>query len=327
MKTKAHKKCASRPGVTTTEYCILLGLIALVSVASLKALGISTFGLFQNSSKTLATHSTLNLLNGSSPTVQGGSATVSLKGNGYYTIVNNASGQPELQLVDGAQGVATNVSSIDGSKMNTLGTLMLANKLAQLAQAETDPALKNYYGQLAKATYYLGGAEGELDDVPGLDLNALVYNNGDALRDVLAYSAQLQDLMKNPPAGLGAAQFQEVMPLAADAYNIALNYRNTLSQFINPNGTVASFADKTTGASGNGGPGSALTNVNLTNTGTGTHRGDYTGLVGYDSLKAAASKILSDNKVESVPVESTLGDAAQVDAIGSATTTSPSANP
>lgn len=309
-----HRKAVS--GVSLTEYGILAGLIALMSVAGLQLLGGATSTLFGAHSQNLTANTPLKLLatpSASKVATSDGSSIVMLQGSGYYSIgVDPATGQPMLQLVNGAEGVATNVSSIDGGRMNTLGTMMMAQSLADLAEQQTDPVLKDYYTKMARAAFYLGGAEGELDDVPGLGFDPPAYTNGNALRDVYLYSQTLQGLLKNPPSQLNSQNFNEVMPLGANVYNIAKNYLNTLSQFISPNGTVVGFANKD-GNSGNGSPGSILAESTLHETSTPVLSNQYEDLQNYTTLKKVAAGVLADNKVSNVPVKSTLANATTID--------------
>lgn len=314
------------PGVSLAEYAILIGLIAIVGMAGLKLLGSSTSGVLQGTAQPLAQGGTLNLL---APVPNAGSAksmpgnqnpVVVMKGGGYYALIPDpTTGQPVLKLVDGSQGVGTNVSSIDGGRMNVLGSMMLAKKLDQLASEEADPTLKAYYEKMARLSYYLGGAEGELDDVPGLDQDVMVYNNGDALRDIYQYSKALQSLLQNPPSNMDSEAMAAVLPLGANVYNIAKNYMNSLSQFITPGGKVTAFANAISNASGSGEPGSAMQESNLIATGTGLHPSDYTRLVDYGRIKTMAKQLLSDKQVDSVPVESTLSSAVSVDEQAQAT--------
>lgn len=312
-------------GVSLSEYAILLGLVGVLSVAGLKALGVSTSNLFQGSSNTLASHNTLSLLDGQPQPIKTNLAasTGPLPGKGYYGIVSDpANGLPVLQLVNGSQGAATNVSSIDGTKMNTLGTIMLANALDKLASAETDPELQNYYSRLARLSYYLGGAEGELDDVAGLQG---YYDNADALRDVLAYKSQLQSLMLQPPPGMDPAAIDAVMPLTANVYNIAQNYANALSKYVKPDGSIQNFYDGQSTTNGN--PGDLLKHIALTAAKPDIPTGrSYDQLVSYDQMKSLSSQVLAAKNVESVPVVSTLTSATEVDAIATdPATASPSA--
>jgi Flp pilus assembly pilin Flp len=304
--TKHH---TYQTGTTMAEYAMLIGLVGVVSIIGLKALGGSTHQLIAGTGTGLKTNNTMSVLK---PISTSNSTAPKLKGTGYYAFVTDSvTGRMTLKMVDGNQGIATNVTSVDGNR-NTLGTLMIANKLQQLADAETDPELQAYYSKMAKLSYYLGGAEGELDDVPDLDLDPGVYNNGQALKDVVMSSQELQLLLQNPPANLqNTAEYAEVMPLAVEVYNIAQNYKNSLSEFISADGTVVSFGSSQANTSGNGSPGSALASNDLI-VGNPAIGASFDDLISYNDMRSRASKVLSDNKVESAPVESTLTDATEV---------------
>jgi hypothetical protein len=311
-----YKSIAAQAGVTLTEYAILIGLLGVLGIAGLKMLGNSTYKLLAGSNDTLANKSTLSLIQAKYNAEQyTGSAAantspvVTLKGSGYYNlVVDPETGQYTMKMVDGASGVATNVTSIDGERMNMLGSLMLANKLAQLAEEESDPLLKEYYHQVAEVSYYLGAAEGEIDEIAGLVPGKTIYGNGAALRDIFNYTQKLDSLLNNPPAGFTGQTYNEIMPLAVDVYNIAQHYENTFERFILPDGSFQMFTTPGTFDK----PGGALVNSDIiANKGTTADR-PYHELVKYEDLRAISDKILSDHKVDSVPVESTLADATVV---------------
>jgi len=251
-----------------------------------------------------------------------GSGIQKTNGNGYYTIaMDPKTGQPVMTLVD-APGMSTNVTSVDG-QVHTLGTLRLAQELYDLSTQQSDPVLKNYYSEMAKWSYYLGGAEGEIDGVGPLSIKG--YSKGDALGDIYLYHNKLQTLINNPPPGANPQQLMQAMPLAADVYNIAKNYLNTLDQFIEPNGKViSSFGTGYCGDSCGfslGEPGSALTNAN----GLGATPDDfrsstsdaapYHQIMSFSEIKKSAYNVLSSYEVESAPVEATLTDASKLDGI------------
>lgn len=346
---KGHQIPQSFHGVAIAEYAMLLGIIGVVVVASLSLLGESTSNLFLQTSTTVTqtqfnwfTPATTNL--GSALAVTGNSSAagvVHLKGGGYYNlVVDPVTGQPMLQMVNGSSGVNVNVSSVEGSRYNTLGGLMLASKLDQLAQQETDPQLKAYYSQLAKYSYYIGGAEGVMDNVKDVSQASVylakidpatglyqAYTLGDGLRDINSYQLQLQTLLTNPPANLNAQEFATVMPYAVDVTNIAQNYLNNFQQFISPTGQVTeNFGDASMCHStavyggcdlGTPGPGAALADVsNAVSNPPNVHEmlgQTYDSLVSLDQLKINASKVLTDYSVQDVPVVSTFKDAVTVD--------------
>jgi len=344
-------------GVALTEYALLLGLVSLLAFAGLGMLGDTSFNLFAQTGNMLSdmgfgqklalknvTTGGLTVTGGSTvfakTAAPGSASSLALKGSGYYQmVIDPVTGQPSLKLVDGSSGVNVNVSSVDGSRFNTLGSIMLANKLDQLASQQTDPQLKDYYSQLAKYAYYMGGAEGVMDNVPGISQGNVqaghydpvtgtlqTYTLGDGLRDINTYQQQLKDLLANPPANLNAQEFQQVMPYAVDVANIGQNYLNNFKQFISPDGQVTqNFGDpsqcQSTGAGGcnlgTPGPGASLADAsNAVANPPGVHEmsgQSYDSLVPLDQLKINASQVLANYNVKDTPVVTTFTDAQTVD--------------
>lgn len=327
---KKNKHCPTQ-GITLTEYGILFSFLGLLCVAGMNLLGTSTANLFQNTSHTLTgNNGTLSLLqtpnkmtlpvDDNSVDSTPKSATVVLQGSGYYSITTDpATGQPTIELVKGATGVNTNVSSIDGGRMNTLGSIMLAQSLSELADKQTDPVLKEYFSEMAKQGFYLGGAEAELDDIPPLDESSTRYTNGDALHDIVSFNKQLATLINNPPPQLSADAFNEAMPLVTSIYNIANNYQNTLARFIQKDGSVNNFGNPATYSSGTGEPGSVLTMPNLKDDQAAVGS-SYKQLRTLSEMKALSAQLLKDQNVASVPVRSTLTNATELDQKASETT-------
>jgi hypothetical protein len=203
------------------------------------------------------------------------------KGTGYYTYKTDpASGKPVLT------SAAPSDIQVAGSNghLNTLGSVLIAKQLAQLANAETDPELKAYCEEMARLSFYLGAAEGELDDVPTFNFSYKGYNNGNALQDIYTYHQQILSLMQHPPVGANPEQLQKVLPLAVEVFNIGHNYVNNLSQFISADGKVTSRFTYDDDAS-------------------------LTMLVDYDQVRRMATEILEDYPMASQPVKTTLQDA------------------
>jgi len=322
------------PGVTTTEYALFAGLLAVTAIAGLTVLGGSVNGLFSGADTRLSAPNTLSILAPVQPAktivvtnAQAASPQANLqisnptayKGSGYYAVVTDpVTGMPKLQLTDGTAGEVKNVSSVDGNQLNALGSLMLARKLDQIASEQTDPQLQDYYGQMAKLAYYMGAAEGELDDVGGLHVTTILdgrkYSNGDALRDLNQYHAQLETLMQNPPGGVNPQEFGTVLPLAAEVYNIGHNYVNQLNAYIKPNGEVTNNF-KTDPIVRNSGPAAGST-FRLIETmipgGTPTGK-SYEQYVSYTDLKNTVTTVIKENLPVSQPVETTWNDATVID--------------
>jgi hypothetical protein len=313
-------------GNVLTEYGLILGLIALVGVAAVKTHGLSVselLGGFDKSKQPVSHMAELNfqLTSGKqqtqNPVAKGA---VPLKGPGYYTVaINPHTGQPILQLTDNNSNAVTNATSIDGSQWNSLGQFRLANSLEDLAAAEQDPAARNYLNKLAKYSYYLGLAEGELDNVPNLQLPDN-YWHIDALKDVISLKAEIQKLMNNPPSTISQESLTQALPLATDVYNIAQSYSNKLSQYANQRNI--DFYPATTPGIADGEPGNMLTStapMTCTKIPAQEHGMTAAEVMSYQDLKAVAASVLSDNHVESTNVESTLTDATAVDNLAGGT--------
>ena len=343
-------------GIALAEYGILLGLVSLLAVAGLTMLGDASFNLVAQTGnilsdmgfgQKLALRGNANA-GGLASTILGGAAgsgststsTLHLTGSGYYQmVIDPQTGQPTLKLIDGSSGVNVNVSSVDGSRFNTLGSIMLASKLDQLAAQQTDPQLKDYYSQLAKYAYYIGGAEGVMDNVSEVAQGNVqtghydpvtgtlqTYTLGDGLRDIYAYDQKLKDLMANPPANLNTQEFQQVMPYVVDVTNIGQNYLNNFKQFIGPDGQVTqNFGDpaqchqtRVGGCDlGIPGPGASLADAsNAVAAPPGSHEMSgmsYDSLVPLDQLKINASRVLVNYDVKNTPVVATFTDARTTD--------------
>jgi len=310
-------------GVTMTEYAVLFGLVIVLGIGGVKLLGGSVSKLLDGSGEKASSTNTLQLLESSNASSASGN--LGLKGSGYYAIaVNPATGQPELTMIRGANATATNVSSIDGSMMNSLGSTMLSNSLGDMAAQQTDPELRDYYNKMAKAAYYLAAAEGEMDNVAGLDImpagpNGSTYTKGDGLQDIVKFSAELDKLMNNPPGKLDSSDYLQAMPLAMNAYNIAHQYENAYSRFIQPDGKVpVAFgipANCTPGngcPTGNGTPGSSLLMAsqavaNPPGVIPMIHQ-SYDQFATYDQLRTTADTVLASHQVDGLPVASTIQD-------------------
>jgi Flp pilus assembly pilin Flp len=329
-------------GVSLTEYAILIALVGILSVAGLKALGTSTSNLFKTTSNSLDTDHTLAVLNGprhsssqGSQGVNGNTATNRV--TGFYKIVNDpTTGQPNLQLVNSAGGTGTNVSSADGMQ-KTLGSLMAAQTLAQMAEEETSDKVKGYYQQLAEYAYYLGGTEGVLEDIDVLEVSGTVdislnkarstevevpYQKADALTDLMYYQDMLQGLISSPPPGVTAEDVQQVMPLVNSTLDIAQSYRDSNNEFIEETkkGDVQISSDINT---------EEQPEVYMSKNGKGKGKSveapalgkRYHELTSLGEIKNIAHQMIADNKMESAPVETTLNNGIELDSTASTGTT------
>jgi Flp pilus assembly pilin Flp len=319
------------PGVTLTEYCILFALIGVLGIAGLKAMGNAANGLFENSSQKLESGGTLSLLNansagGTSGAGNGSNGSGNTLANGnntggrYQVVIDPATGQPSLKMINSTTGSGTNVSSSDGMQQ-TLGSLMAADTLQAMANAQADPATKNYYQELATWTYYLGGTEGVMDNVSGLTITESLQGNrnyapSNALQDMQSYQGTIAALIANPPPGISPKAVEMVTPLANSSMEIAQSYLSANSQYIDKNGNIKQEVNSaaTNGGNGNG-------NVNGNGLALGKDKPkkikaakeSYDQLVPPGQIRATAQQLLHDNQVTSAPVETTLGNAAAVD--------------
>jgi Flp pilus assembly pilin Flp len=363
-----------QPGVAVTEYGLLLGLVGLLALTGLSTLGGSTSNLLRmagdslghigegfwksfdksametasiNSAPSVSSTDTKTAAVSNIRSHPGRHTTVSVAttihpaGGGYYNMsVDPTTGQPVLKIVDGSAGVNVNVNSVEGSRYNALGGMMLANKLDELAAAQSDPILKDYYTRLATYAYYLGGAEGVLDNIPEISGAKVMfgyvdvatgslktYTMGDGLRDIYNYQQQFRSLLANPPTSADPSEIEAVLPYAADVSNISQQYLNAYQQFITPNGLVPqNFGDPSfcsasvLGGCGLGvpGPGAALADASkAVTTPTNVHEMvgvSYDALVSLDTLKANADLVLEKYKVQNEPVVATFTDAKTVNA-------------
>lgn len=353
-------------GIAIPEYSILLGLVTLLAIGGLTLLGDATQSLFSQSGGTLRGNSMALINQGDASNISGTApyllkkatnfggapSTLSLKGGGYLNMaIDPATGQPVLQVVNGSSGVNVNVNSVEGSNYNVLGGVMLANKLDELASQQTDPKVKDYYSSLAKYAYYLGGAEGVMDNVKQVAWENVskgtwdpktgmlqTYTLGDGLRDVYSYQQQLQSLLSNPPGDINAQELKQVMPYALDAANIAQNYVNTFDKFIDANGQVKqNFGDPSQCSTqsqamglpggcnlGTPSPGAAIANVaNAVASPPNGHEMlgiPYDQLVQLSQLKINANKVLAAYDVSDTQVVATFTDARITDTHAETTT-------
>jgi hypothetical protein len=319
--TGAYCHYAAGNGHGIGEYALIAGIVLMVSIPALLLLS----GNLSNTLSNMVGTRNLKPTDSMRVTVSSYASTPSqtlqplfsnkapsgfYKGTGYYTVMlDPVSGKP---VVTSAQTSQIDVAGSNGN-LNTLGTILLAEQLKQSALQQTDPDLKDYYGQMARLSYYMGAAEGELDDVSTFDVSDKQYTNGDALQDIYTYHQQLLSLMQNPPAQATPQELQQVLPLATEVFNIGHNYVNNLNQFISTNGKISNSFDINGGASGSGEPGSVLT-TSTSLTAHGSIKGNRIDqVIAYDKVKQLAVELLDDYKVESQPVKITLQDAKVID--------------
>jgi hypothetical protein len=301
-KFKAH------PG-KLAEYALLLGLLGVLSVASLKLLGVSIFNLLSSASTPeLQTKSPMALLQKNTPPPGF---------LGFYKVsIDPNTGKPVLAIVNSLSGEAKNVTSVDGNQFNTLGEMRLASYLDQLASQETNPENKAYYAQLAKLAYYMGANEGEIDDFDTYTLSSK-YSNGDALQDLLNKKQEFQALMLNPPPGLNQQALSDLLPVSSEVFNIAQTYTSALSKYVNADGTVTTnFSTVTSGTKFATGLGSALDPATTTKVARAIYpltNKTFEDVVPYDALKAQVQTTLSKNTLPQMPIVTDFKDAVVID--------------
>lgn len=307
-------------GQSTTEYGLIIASIAIVAIICLSNLGPNLSQLFkQNSDSLLASQASAledmpSQANNTKPSATS-IAEYDQGGTGYYTLVPDPeTGKFKLMTMTEST-TPVNVTSLDGSQRNTLGSLRIANTLFQRAEEATNLELKNYYQKMAEKAYYLGAVEGYMDKVVGFSDNA-EYTNGNALKDIGTFKREIRDLMKNPPASMDNQTYASVMPLAVEVYNIGQEYEKTLHSYIKPDGSTLNFIpDTRLGAE----PGSILklkpeqvpdiiTPGNITRSVVSVDD-----LISFDELKKISTQVLTDNHVDSAPVEVTWTNAKNIE--------------
>jgi hypothetical protein len=267
----------------------------------------------------------------------GGTSGTAPQGAGYYNITSNPkTGAPTLTLVD-VSTLSTNVTSVDGNQRNTMtgtvqnlatnpnnnqkltsyyqntmmGTVQAANYIQNLAtNPNNNQKLTSYYQSMANLAYYMGGAEGTLDNVPRLAVtsagNQKPYTNGDALRDINQYKNQLNTLLKNPPKGLSAGAYRELLTYAVQAHNIAQNYVNRYGRFMDGEGNVSrnfgnpELCSYTACMIGDGMPGSSLANADqadYTDSAPTMSGAEYADVVNLKRLKLVAAQVVEDSRL------------------------------
>lgn len=285
-------------GQSVVEYGLIIAAIAIIVMLGLSNVGNSLTELFSKSSDALtATSSGVSSSQNNQPGGRPSATSIrdyAKAGTGYYTVVTDPdTGKPKLMTMT-ESGQPTNITSIDGNQFNALGSTMIANTLRQRAEAETDPELKSYYTKLANNAYYMGAIEGTLDGMSQFSFESQYGNRTMALYDFEWQKSGMKHLIDNPPAGLDEQTYASIMPLAAEVYNIGQHYDLTHNYSTNNNGSIEYRNPLDVGKNIKG-----MASINQVTT--------------LDELKSISAQVLSDNKVESVPVEVTLTDATLID--------------
>lgn len=282
-------------GQSTAEYGLIIAAIAVVVMLCLSNMGRSLTHLFSQSSDALiASHSSISSNTEDNHPGSKPSATsirdYAKEGTGYYKVVNDPdTGKPTLMHMMESSKPA-NTTSIDGNQFNAIGSMMIANTFRQRAEAESDPELKDYYSKLSTTAYYMGAIEGTLDGVESFSFNT--YSKSAALRDFAFNKDSMEHLINNPPANLDQKTYSAVIPLAVEVFNIGQHYDLSHNYYTNADGTTHYMDPLNVNPKG-------FSSINQ--------------LTSFENLKALSAKVLSDNRVDSVPVEVTLTDATQIE--------------
>jgi len=291
-------------GNTLGEYALLLGLLGVLVVSGLHMLGFSVNNLLGASTQAPQRDAMTNYYSNTL------GAKVALTS---APVLTNSNGGLSNSLT--ATPVSTNVTSVEGNNRYTLGSLRLADNLDQMAQQATNPVVQAYYAQLAELSYYMGANEGELDDFDNYSKGSS-YSNADALNDLLSKQAQLQALIKNPPAGVSQADLQAVLPYVQEVDTIASSYKSTLQSVIGPDGTVKAEFSIREATEHVACSISTCQDMLLVpnNKNFIVHNTTYDALVPYEQLKAQVQTTLSKNPLSAdPPVMTTLQDATTTD--------------
>lgn len=352
IKGSAPLKSEFNPkGQSLQEYAILFGLIGVVGIGSLVAMGGNVQDLFNNSSDVLAGRGTggndVNRLTAMLSTPANPNAnqtatttgdwgsindgpqdTTGASGSVQYTLqVNSQTGQLEITAQGGQNTTSADggTSAVKTKEQYAFSTIKIANTLDAIAQAELDPASKAYIANLSKMAYYMGMAEGEMDDISAIeesfDKQNLDYVNGTALRDLINYSGTLDAALKNPPAGLSGNAKSLIMALGQEVSGIGQQYQSNLTQFVDKNGNIITnwsnpenCSPKTGKCASNGEPGDSLVGEKDPGYNDIARLSDSSmGDVKFEGIKAAANKLIENGTITKEPVQVTLTDAKTLD--------------
>lgn len=305
-------------GNTMAEYGLIGGLVILVALGGLMALGGSIAKIGEQFSTGLAQRKKPLSIAQTGIVASYAGKNSNLPGSEHAIVIHNPNtARPSLEVLNHKNGTIE-VMGIDGTRENTLGTIMLANTFEDLAQEEVDPKSAEYIRKLAEVSYYLGAAQGNVDGVKALTAPQPrdgFYNTANALADIHRYHSKMTTLLSSPPTTMGDRTKKVLMPLANEVREISQRYLDNYKSIINQYGHV-SYDASIDSFRGDGTPGSSLGKSLKGDFKFGTFYKQvksYSDLVSYEEVKAKASRVLSDNKVESVTVETTLTDAQKTD--------------
>jgi Flp pilus assembly pilin Flp len=309
-----------QPGNTLSEYGLIGALIIALALGGLMALGgslnnaLAGFNTGLKSRKIVAKPPQTGIT-----ASYNGQDANHLPGAQHNIVIRNPNtANPSLQILNNT-GSNVVVAGIDGSRENTLGTIMLANTFDTLAMQEPNPETAAYIRKLAELSYYLGATQGVVDGVKTLAIPAsdprTYYHPASALSDIFLYHKEMTQLVMSPPTSIQPDTLRQLMPLANEVTKISQSYLDHYAPYINKRGEV-SWDVSLDMIRGSGTVGGAFTTQVSGQYTFGTfYDQDYTysELVPLQDLKNKAKKVLTDNRVESVKVEVTLTDAQQTD--------------
>lgn len=293
-------------GNALTEYGLIIALVALLGGSAIVMLGDAVL-------ETLASLNGSNAVAASSQLTAppGGDVAVATPPSNSLSSVSGAgplglstdpqTGALTVIFPDGSGVAPENATSVDGSQMNTIGSLRLGYTLEELASNTTDPAMQGYYLELARLSYFSGLIEAEIERNNDFMDGDASYPLTTAFNELLSYQQQIKTLMESPPPGATGTDYQTAMLLAGEVYNISQNYVGSMDAY-QQNGELP--ADYQLNPSADGALAMAM------------------GIDGQDmeELRKRAEIILNNNQVTEIGVTVTLNDAQQLDSMEQATT-------
>lgn len=223
-----------------TEYGCIAGLIAIAAVGGLKLFGANVEQLFQHSKQEVGSSKMGEYVSMrfGQPEAQHALSQEStpITGSNPYSMPGLA-----LPLHDTA-GSPTNVTSVEGSLVNTVHSMQDLQKIESLIATLTDPAAIRWAQQLSQVTHFMVGAEGENTGVKELTVKSVpdsgMYADASALRDVFLYQQQLGKLLEAPPAGADVQTVQQILALGQDALGNAQPFLTQLKPYIKADGSL-----------------------------------------------------------------------------------------
>jgi Flp pilus assembly pilin Flp len=295
----------SQPGNTMAEYAILIGLIAVASIAGLTLFGTSTSNLLagagQNNDALEMTRMNFSGSSGSGLAVSRPSSGVA--GGTYQPGTNPQTGLMDMQVFRGIESRGTNVTSIEGDRRNSSGSLTLALSLEALAKEALTPEEANYYMALAKKAYMIGFVEATIDENNSPVGLSDQYSRETAFLDLAIYKAQLVEVMRNRPANIMMSKLGEAMALASEVENIGQEYINMIDQYKRQGQLSPNFYLNLEAAHGQIAP-------------QWEKQDSAVSLSDMPEVRDTAANIAGNNQTSSLKSQITLNDASQLDAMG-----------